>query len=143
LYASAGGTAQLFAMHLVEKLQQQQKDDGSLTMTMVSLESLADYPTLESMLLMKSNRHDKSSTLSTLSPPPLYIFLLPTAGVGEPPGMAKQWYESLMSSQDIAATAATTTTTTTMNDDDGQPPSLEYAIFGLGNSLGTSYLASS
>jgi hypothetical protein len=148
LYASSGGTTQLFAMHLVEQLQQQQQqnddDDSqsSTSMRIVSLESLADYPTLESMLLLNSFSHhgDDAATLSQPPPPPLYILLLPTAGVGEPPGMAKKWYESLMSSVPVQQPADVTTlaaaATTSLAKD--QPPLLEYAIFGLGNSLGKS-----
>ena len=117
LYATTGGTAQLFATQLAEAIQQEQWDGTSVLP--VRVQSLGDYTSL-SQLLVESNHNDKNT---------LYLFLVSTAGVGEPPEPAQAFYQDLM-------------TLTTTNPEQGRSwlrdhhhttTTLEFAIFGLGN----------
>ena len=117
LYATTGGTAQLFATQLAEAIQQEQWDGTSVLP--VRVQSLGDYTSL-SQLLVESNHNDKNT---------LYLFLVSTAGVGEPPEPAQAFYEDVK-------------TLTTTNPEQGRSwlrdhhtntTTLEFAIFGLGN----------
>jgi NADPH-ferrihemoprotein reductase len=104
LFASQGGTAQLFANMLSDALDEKNVPN-------VTVQSLAD-DTPENLV---------TSSLSSSSDS-YYLFLTSTSGVGEPPSNGKVFYDWLMSqSNDSFPT-------------DTNSNNRYYALFGLGNS---------
>ena len=98
-FGTTTGTSQLFANELQSALheyQEQQSDTDSTTE--ITVESLQETPTVEA-----------------LDPQALHLFLVSTAGVGEPPGPARDFFDSL------------TKTDTAMDE-------IRFGVFGLGNS---------
>ena len=78
LYGSQGGTAQIFAMQLVEALEEVTEGD-------VSVEGLHETP---------------PDALCNEKEAALHVFLTATAGVGEPTDNARQFYDWLMAQDD-------------------------------------------
>ena len=105
LYGSQGGTAQIFAMQLVEALEEMPGGDDRE----VTVEGLHETPP-DSLLLQEPKKEAA-----------LHVFLTATAGVGEPTDNARQFYEWLMAQDD--------------SGDDKILEGLPYTVFGLGNSI--------
>jgi sulfite reductase alpha subunit-like flavoprotein len=93
LWGSQGGTAQIFAMQLMEALEDRGVED-------VHMMGLDESPPEQ---IMQENA--------------LNIFVVSVTGTGEPPSNTRAFFESLM------------------NNHITLPRSLDFAIFGLGNSL--------
>uniref|UniRef100_A0A6S8KMF9 NADPH--hemoprotein reductase n=1 Tax=Amphora coffeiformis TaxID=265554 RepID=A0A6S8KMF9_9STRA len=96
-FGSSTGTAQLFAHELQSALEQAGPE---ATAAEVSVKSL-----------------DQTPNADALDPAALHLFVVSTAGVGEPPGMARKFYDSL----------------------DQEPTrhhlaDIQFGVFGLGNS---------
>lgn len=99
-FGSTTGTAQLFAQELQMALQERYGDDDAVT---TSVDSLAD-----------------TSNVRELDPQALHLFLVSTAGVGEPPAAAQTFFESLQQHDDYSSSSSSTP--------------LRFGVFGLGNS---------
>lgn len=82
LYASQGGTAQIFAMQLAEALEDAPGGDERE----VTVHGLHEGP--------------PESMVTSLDPAAMHVFLTATAGVGEPPDNAKKFYKWLMAKND-------------------------------------------
>jgi len=104
LYASQGGTAQIFAMQLAEALEEIPGGDKRD----VTVQGLHEgFP--PSLLGVDGNDNSEDNAA-------VHIFLTATAGVGEPPDNARQFYEWLMNQS-------------SSNDFE----KVQYTVFGLGN----------
>jgi NADPH-ferrihemoprotein reductase len=103
LYASQGGTAQIFAQQLSEALDEQNL--GS------------DRP-----ITVQGCHESKAPNLLLTPGEAIHVFLVSVSGVGEPPDNGRAFYEWLMQDDTKEKIAA--------SDKFSQ---LEYAVFGLGN----------
>jgi NADPH-ferrihemoprotein reductase len=114
LYASQGGTAQIFAQQLAEGLEdyyysiagEDEENDGDAIPLVSIVEGWHEYPNKDPALLLTPGDA-------------LHVFLTSVAGVGEAPDNGRAFYEFLMTTQ----------------DDDLDLSQLEYTVFGLGNKL--------
>lgn len=105
LYASQGGTAQLFAQQLAEGLEDlnESTHSGNKFKFDVSIKGWHQFP-------------DKTPSKLLQPGEAWHVFLTSVAGVGDPPDNGRQFYEWLKSTEEVC-----------LKD-------LKYTVFGLGNS---------
>jgi NADPH-ferrihemoprotein reductase len=119
-FGTSTGTAQLFAQELQRAIEEQQDKQNNSNSNSSSNKNNDDSNSYDVKVLPLN----KTKSFQALDPQALHLFLVSTAGVGEPPAMAQDFFQSLQQSG---------TNNAAIGDNAVSKPSIHFGVFGLGN----------